>query len=81
MIAEAHTSQFYKSADHASSMSSDAADSSQSQRVQDEIADLEERLEKAKARLNNTRGALPTPPSKVPSSDGKKDFPYVQLLC
>lgn len=62
-------------------MSSDAADSSQSQAVQDEIADLEKRLEKAKARLNNTRGALPTTPAKVPSSDGKKRLSYGQSLC
>ena len=62
-------------------MSSDAADSSQSQAVQDEIADLEKRLEKAKARLNNTPGALPTPLSKVPSSDSKKGLSYFQSLC
>jgi hypothetical protein len=62
-------------------MSSDIADSSQSQAFQDEIAELEERLEKAKARLNEAQGALSTPPAKVPSGDGTKDFILTRILA
>jgi prefoldin subunit 5 len=55
------------------------AGSAQSQTIQDEIAELERRLENAKARLNEgqvSREALSTQ-----NSDGKKDFLYVQIAC
>jgi urease accessory protein len=57
-------------------MSSDAVDSSQSQAIQDEIAELEERLEKAKTRLNRAQAnqGLQTPPPETPRSDGRQDF-------
>lgn len=60
------------------------ADSAQSQAIHDEIAELERRLENAKARLNQgqfNQGALSTPPPKIQSSDGKKEFLYVQIAC
>ncbi|KAN0103332.1 hypothetical protein V8E51_011645 [Hyaloscypha variabilis] len=51
-------------------MSSDTVDSSQSQAIQDEIVELEQRLEKAKAKLKGAQGNLSTPPIEVPSSNG-----------
>jgi urease accessory protein len=51
-------------------MSSNPVGSSQSQEIQDEIAELQERLEKAKARLNQLQGPSKTPPAKDPSIDG-----------
>ncbi|KAH8798947.1 hypothetical protein F5882DRAFT_186638 [Hyaloscypha sp. PMI_1271] len=53
-------------------MSSDTVDSSQSQAIEDEIVELEERLEKAKARLNKAQAnqGPSTPPAKILRSDG-----------
>jgi len=45
------------------------ADSAQSQTIEDEIAELERRLDDLKSRLNQGQG-LPTPPPKAESSDG-----------
>jgi urease accessory protein len=62
-------------------MSSDIVDSSQSHAIQDEIAELEERLEKAKARLSHFQGAVSTLPSKVPGGDGTKSFLCARFLA
>jgi urease accessory protein len=59
---------------------SDTADCSQSQEIQDEIVELERRLQVAKARLNQVNhGALSTPPEKLPSSEGRKDCTLEQI--
>jgi len=59
-------------------MSSDVVDSLQSQAIQDEIDELEQRLERAKARLSQARGTLPTPP---PSSDGTRTSQRPEYLA
>jgi urease accessory protein len=53
-------------------MNSETVDSSQSQAIEDEIVELEERLEKAKARLNKAQvnQGPSTPPATIPSGDG-----------
>lgn len=59
------------------------ADSSQLQTIHDEIADLEQRLEDAKARLKDgqiNQRALSTPPAKVPRSDGPLAAPPHHFL-
>ncbi|KAL3425711.1 urease accessory protein [Phlyctema vagabunda] len=55
------------------SLMNNAADSTQSQAVRDEIADLERRLKDAKARLNKSsigEHRVSTPPSKLLSNNG-----------
>jgi hypothetical protein len=60
---------------------SHSADSEQSQSIQDEIAELEQRLENAKARLKQqqvNQRVLSTPP-EVPRGGGRKHFPLEHI--